>query len=145
MNAAGESEVKPTVIWKLESPRCFKNFDKKRLPVQYFSQSNAWMAGEIMDEILKKLNRQLKRNGRSVLLLMDNAGCHPPEMKDGYSNIKVMFLPANITSRLQPLDLGINKNFKVHYRKLLFRYVVAKIDECTMASEVAKKYIFSRQ
>ena len=98
-----------------------------------------------MDEILKKLNRQLKRNGRSVLLLMDNSGCHPPEMKDGYSNIKVMFLPANITSRLQPLDLGINKNFKVHYRKLLFRYVVAKIDECTMASEVTKKYIFSRQ
>ena len=136
VNAAGESEVKPIMIWKWENPRCFKNVDKKRLPVQYFSQSNAWMSGEIMDE---KLNRQLKRNGRSVLLLMDNAGCHPPEMKDGYSNIKVVFLPAYTTSRLQPLDLGIIKNFKVHYRKLLFRYVVAKIDECTMASGVTKK------
>ena len=62
---------------------------------------------------------------------MDNAGCHPPEIKDGYSNIKVVFLPANTTSRHQPLDLGIIKNFKVHYRKLFFgMYVVAKIDEC---------------
>ena len=138
-NAAGESEVKPIVIWKSENPRCFKNVNKKRLPVQYFSQSNAWMSGEIMDVILKKLNRQLKHNGRSVLLLMDNADCHPPELKDSYSNIKVIFLPANTTSRLQPLDLGIIKNFKVHYRKLLLRYVVAKIDECTVASEVTKK------
>ena len=70
-NAAGESEVKPIVIWKSENPRCFKNVNKKRLPVQYFSQSNAWMSGEIMDVILKKLNRQLKHNGRSVSSTFD--------------------------------------------------------------------------
>ena len=139
VNATGESEGKPIVIWKSENPRCFKNVDKKRLPVQYFSQSKAWMSGEIMDTILKKINVQLKRNGRSVLLLMDNAGCHPPELKDKYSNVKIVFLPANTTSKLQPLDLGVIKNFKVHYKKLLLHYVVAKIDECSKASEVTKK------
>ena len=94
-----------------------------------------------MDVILKKLNRQLKHNGRSVLLLMDNAGCHPPELNDSYSNIKVIFClqtPPPDSSHA-PLDLGIIKNFKVHYRKLLLHYVVAKIDECTVASEVTKK------
>ena len=73
------------------------------------------------------------------MLLMDNAGCHPPELKDKYSNIKVVFLPANTTSKLQPLDLGVIKNFKVHYKKLLLHYVVAKIDGCSKASEVTKK------
>ena len=50
----------------------------------------------------------------------------------------MVFLPVDTISKLQPLDLGIIKNFKVHYKKLL-HYVVAKIDECTKASEVTKK------
>ena len=51
-------------------------------------------------------------------------------------NIKICFLPANTTSKLQPLDLGIMKNFKVHYRRFLLRYVLSKIDQCKTASEV---------
>ena len=139
VNAAGESECKPIVIWKSNNPRCFKNVDKKKLPVQYFSQAKAWMTGEILDSGLNELNRYLKCSGRSVLLLMDNVGCHPPELKSKYSNIKIIFLPANTTSKLQPLDLGIIKNFKVYYRKLLLRYIVVKIDEHLLASEVTKK------
>ncbi len=34
--------------------------------------------------------------------------------------------------------MGIIKNFKVHYRTLLLKYIVPKIDECNSASEVAK-------
>ena len=94
------------------------------------------MSGEIMDCDLNKLNRQLKCANRCVLLLMYNAGCHPPELKDSYSNIKIFFLPANTTYKLQPLDLGIMKNFKVHYRKLVLWYIVAKIDQHSLTSDV---------
>ena len=39
---------------------------------------------------------------------------------------------------LQPLDLGIIKNFKVHYRHFLLKHVLSKIDECDRATDVVK-------
>ena len=69
---------------------------------------------------------------------MDNAGCHPADAKGKFSNIKVVFLPANKTSMLQPLDLGIIQNFKVNYRKLLLTFVLAKIEQSTSATEIVK-------
>lgn len=127
-NAAGGKEC-AIVIWKAEKPRCFKGVDVSKLPVKYYSQANAWMNGEILDDVLSKLNRHLSSRSRSVVLIMDNAGCHPQELRGKYSHIKIIFLPPNTTSQIQPLDLGIIQNFKVHYRKLLLRYVLSKIDE----------------
>jgi len=66
---------------------------------------------------------------------MDNAGCHPPESKDRCSNFKIVFLQT--TPFL--LDLSVIKNFKVHYKKLLLCYVVAKVYECSKALEAIKK------
>ena len=96
------------------------------------------MDGEIMESVLTKLNRRMSSNCRSILLLMDNEGCHPEDLKTKFSNIKVCFLPANTTSKLQPLDLGIIQNFEVHYRSLFLKYVLGKIEECNSASEVSK-------
>ena len=115
-----------------------KRFDKSVLAVQYFSQAKSWMTGEILESILTKLNHQLSRSGCSILLLMDNAGCHPVSLKEKFSNIKIVFLPANTTSCLQLLDLGIIQNFKVHYRALFPRYNLSKIEECETASDVVQ-------
>ena len=49
---------------------------------------------------------------------------------------KVIFLPPNTTSKLQPLDLGIIQNFKVHYPTLFLHFVLSKIDVCETASEI---------
>ena len=71
------------------------------------------MTGEILKDYFTGFNLKMKAEKRSILLLLDNAGCHPPELlQDKFSNIKIIFLPANMTSKLQPLDLGVIKTLK---------------------------------
>ena len=66
---------------------------------------------------------------------MDNSPSHPKDQTS--SNVKVPFFPANTTSKLQPLDQGIIKCLKSHYRKQLLRKVLSEVDQ-QEASETAK-------
>ena len=59
-------------------------------------------------------------------------------IQEAYTNIKIIFVPPNTISKVQPLDLGIIRNFKMHYRKPFLRFVISKVDECNTASEVTK-------
>ena len=86
--------------------------------------------------MLSKLNRKLARQRRNVILFLDNAPCHPPDMKGKYDHIQIVFFPPNCTSRLQPL--GIIQTFKLKYMKLMLTHVVSKIDDCNSATEVFK-------
>ena len=84
------------------------------------------MQVEIMEVVLQNLNQQIILQG-NVILFMDNATVHTPTLQGKYSNIKIVFLPKNTTSRLQPLDAWIIQSFKVKYRKKLTRFVLARI------------------
>ena len=75
-------------------------------------------------------------NLQNIVPFMDNAGCHPEDIKDNFSKIKIIILPASTTSVLQPLDLGIIKNFMVHYRTRLLWFIISKTETFTKASEV---------
>ena len=72
---------------------------------------------------------------------MDNVFSHSPDLKDRFSNIKVVFLPVNTTSRLQPLDAGIIKNFKVFYRKSLVKHTLAKINDSSDVVNASRYFI----
>ena len=139
VNAAGGKED-PIVIGKSAKPRCFKHIKDKTRPCKcsYFSNNKAWMNTDIMKDILFKLNRRLSRKNRRILLFMDNAPCHPESLKDSFSNIKIVFLPKNTTSKTQPLDAGVIANWKVKYKKRLLRYVCGQIDGSRSASEIVK-------
>ena len=54
-------------------------------------------------------------------------------------NIKLVFLPKNMTSQLQTLDAGIIRNFKYKYRKLLVRYLVSWTVEGKAASQIIEE------
>ena len=133
-NMKGEME-KPLVIGKSRKPRCFKNIDVSNLPVIWKSQRKAWNTAVIMEEWLKLFNRKMQRDNRHVLLFLDNAPCHP-EIE--LTNVKLHFLPANTTSRTQPLDQGIIKTLKTVYKKYFLRSILAAMGTAKSASELAK-------
>jgi hypothetical protein len=65
-------------------------------------------------------------NGK-VLLFLDKCPAHPPDTKI-LKNIKVIFFPANCTSRLQLLNLGVIHVTKGKYQKTLVQKAVAAIE-----------------
>ena len=100
VNSAGEKEL-PIVIGKSKSPRCFKGLPDKAKPhgIPYYANPKAWMNTSIMVDVLDKLNRKLMRQKRKVLLLLDNVSSHPPDLIGQFSNLNIVFLPKNTSSR----------------------------------------------
>ena len=54
-----------------------------------------------------------------ILLLLDNAPCHPSYLSDIDENVKIVFLPSNVTSILQPMDQGAISALKMNFKHLL--------------------------
>lgn len=123
-NADGSDKLPPLVIGKSKNPRCFKGVKTK--PTEYESNRNSWMTMILMEQWLKKLDVVMKKKQKKILLLMDRCAAHPPQIV--LENVRVEFFPPNCTSVLQPLDLGIIANFKVHYRKKLVQHLITLTD-----------------
>ena len=77
--------------------------------VSYFTDAKLWMQTDIIEKVLEKLNYIMKLENQNVLLFQDNALVHPENLVGKYSNVKILFLLKNTTSRLQPLHAGIIK------------------------------------
>jgi hypothetical protein len=115
-NADGSDKLPPLVIGKCTSPRCFKN--GKRLPTEYKVNTNSWMTTKVFEDYLTQLDRKLGAQNHTVLIFVDQCGTYPKNTTF-LSNSEIVFLPANCTSQLQPLDLEIIHAFKCCFRKQL--------------------------
>jgi hypothetical protein len=95
----GTEKFKPFMIGKYKNPRCFASV--KSYPFDYDANPKARMNAKIFAQFFYSS--------------INNCTAHNdiPEL----NAIKVQFLPANLTSKLQQLDQGIIKNFKTLYRK----------------------------
>lgn len=58
-----------------------------------------------------------------MILLVDNAASHTQGDLQ-LRNVKLHFLPPNTTGHIQPMDAGIIKAFKAHYRKQLVAHYI---------------------
>lgn len=114
VNASGSEKLPLWVIGKYARPRCFKRVNMHSLGCEYRANKNAWMTAGLFNEWLQWFS--VRMTGRKVLLLMDNCPAHTAGTLD-IANTEVKFLPPNTTSKLQPLDGGIIRTLKAHYRR----------------------------
>ena len=63
-----------------------------------------------------------------VVMIIDNAPGHLQSISIEDENVRVVFLPPNMTSLLQPLDQGIIRCVKASYTRQVFEIIRAAID-----------------
>ena len=83
------------------------------------------MMTEILCSFLHSLDVQMRAQNRQMILFVVNCAEHPKDTSF-LGNVKVILYPANCTSMLQPLDLGIIHSLKAYYGKRLVPYGVGK-------------------
>src|SRR5215510_12323147 len=84
---------------------------------------------------LHSLDAQIKAQNRQIILFLDNCAAHPKDTPF-LRNVRVVRYPANCTSTLQPLDLGIIHSLKAYYRKRLVETSICRMES---RKEVKKK------
>ena len=114
-NMSGTDKLPMFVIGKSQNAPCFKNV--KSLPTEYVANKKAWMTSEIFTNWLHQIDKKMIKKKRSIVMIVDNCPAHP-HVK-GLKSMKLVFLPPNTTSVTQPMDQGVIRNLKLHYRKLV--------------------------
>ena len=85
------------------------------------------MTADLFKKFLQAFDARMGDINRKALLFMDKCTAHPTDL--GFlRNVKVHFFPANCTSRLQAMDLGIIDSLKSKYQKALVLRALAFID-----------------
>jgi hypothetical protein len=109
-NAEGTDKLPLIMIGKSAKPRCFNKVNPSSIPLTYLNQRKAWMDATLFKKIFLEhyvphIKKFLRRNmlPQRAVILVDNATSHDELEKDG---IKVIFLPPNTTSLIQPMDQG---------------------------------------
>ena len=70
----------------------------------------------LFKEWLVQLDNCMGLKERKLCMVIDNCPAHPTVELE---NIELVFLPPNTTSHTQPMDGGIIRNLKFHYRHIL--------------------------
>lgn len=134
-NATGTHRLPPWVIGKAHTPRCFDSagVHMKNLPIIWRYNGNAMMTAVLFEEYLRWFDGQM--GGRKMCLLIDKLFAHMTGMEllyldspEGLDNIRIMFFPAATASVHQPLDQGVIRSWKVHYRERWLEYMCDEYD-----------------
>ena len=129
-NADGH-KLKPFLLHKYQKPHCLKGVERSTLPVSFRHNKKAWMTTASFRDyyvnfLLPELRKYCEKENIpfKILLLVDNAPSHP-DLSDIDPNVKMLFLPPNTTSLIQPMDMGVISILKTNYKYLLLKKAIA--------------------
>ncbi|NWR60659.1 TIGD3 protein, partial [Bucorvus abyssinicus] len=121
-NADGSEKAPLRVVGESPQPRCLRGVNLGQMPWSYRTSILANMTAPLFAEWLREFNEGMRRQGKSVLLLLAKHEAHPYLQ---LSNIRMVFIPL-ATALAQPLDRGIASDLKGHYRRRLLRWLPAE-------------------
>ena len=135
-NASGDFKVKPVLVYRAENPKALRGFSKSTLPVHWRSNKKLCVTQSMFEEwftacFCPEVEHYCKDNGINfkILLLLDNAMGHSISISDLHENVRVLFVPPNLTSVLQPMDQGVTVTFKAYYLRRIFSQAVEAMKE----------------
>jgi len=134
-NMSGSELLKPLVIGYSQKPRCFKHV--KSLPVEYHWNKKAWMTTRIFEKWIIELDDKFQKENRQVAFFFDNCSAHSKQIQCHLSSITLHFFPPNLTSVLQPMDLGIIRSVKAHYRNEIVLNLISEIENNSPISKIS--------
>lgn len=84
-----------------------------------------WFHQDFVPQVQKSLGEKSR-----AILLLDNCSAYPKESElvSDDSEIFAHFLPANVTSLIQPMDQGMLQAVKMKYKKKLLRRLIIEDD-----------------
>ncbi len=136
-NQDGSDKRKPMVIGRAKRPRAFKKIPTEQLPVLWEFNRKAWMTRVIFEPFLRKFDREMRLQKRKVILFMDNASSHKIENLN-LTNVNLLLFPPNVTSQIQPLDLGIIRAFKARFKKKLLQPILSNMLAASTPGDLLK-------
>lgn len=144
-NADGSEKLPPLYIGKYKRPRCFGRQTPEQQGFYYRFNKKAWMTSVIFDEyvassflelknkanwnirFIRQFDMKMRSEKQHILLTIDNFSGHYINYEP--TNIQIEFFEPNLTPFVQPLDAGIIRCFKAHYRKGLCLRAIDRDDE----------------
>lgn len=115
VNGDGSDQVEPFFVGRALRPKSFKDKLAPELGFQYYHNQPGVVNGLLFQRWVQAFNSRMRDEGRQVVLLADSAPSHVVVGLE-LTNVRVAFLAAKGTAKLQPLNSGIIKALKRRYR-----------------------------
>ncbi|KFD56002.1 hypothetical protein M513_03126 [Trichuris suis] len=105
---------------------CANSSGTHRLPLFLIGKSKRSTAIRRAKKLpVRGFQNSIGKSGK-VLLLADNSPAHPTpaQLNSIHEDETVHFLPPNVTPLIQPMDQGVIRSLKVHYRRRLLEQLL---------------------